>query len=1305
MKKGLKKLTALILVLATVVMQVQTVGFAAVQREEEIEAVIENIKTIYEPGKSYFVADSDQAWVGYDNMEGDKTKSCKDKSVNNSHGRFGGLWESMGFAKFVHYSIFGNIPEYDYHCNPGDMDDKLEIIGRYASKCRYLKGDTAGDMSVENMKTLLSGAKVGDIIMVTPKKKCNLDGHAMVVTEVNEASVTVYHANYCVKTCAVTEDVITFDAFADYHCVTLLRSSDYPYAAPVPPAAVDGIKLSSNDLTLNESINVTWNAVATAESYKAILENAEGEALQEEEIPGTSTVCAFLLSNPGNYRIKLVAANVYGDSEPVFSEKFVVHNENIVTFKNKDGNVISKQRVAYGKAAEAPSVPNFEGYIFAGWDKTFDNITEPVEITAVYEKEKYTVKYYDIGGKQILKTELVEFEGKSTPPENVRVDEAYVFAGWQIGFDSKCTDYNCVTSDMTVIATQKPKQINLPIRVTIQSCERDETAKYYTYRVYATNMSAETKSFKLIGTLKSAEGKALKSVVLEETTLDYRKSASFMNKQIMYSQKATTIEFVAVAIEGDSKTGGIYSKVASEPIVDTSSWGAWSDWTDDSSEAYDHEDYESKKQYRYRNKSYGESNTNDWAAPWELYETTGYWGDWIGWYTWNPGASSTREVESQSFHEGYNNKTQYRYSRYYGWSSKGYWVAYAWKSGVCTTYQSTGWLDYALPYQASHTCGAAYGQKMIDTQKNIFWYNQETQVVPNYNSPIYVTKYRYRDWIPVYKYSKWSEWSEWSDTEISGDEMEERYVYRYRDSDNSGEPEDTTGEFITIEGNIKEATEDFNKKSAAILVYKKSNTDPTEEQLEYVGVTTIGEGNSYSFSFKPKEMPTTETGGFIVALGLEGADRVVNVDYIDVDKPKYKVTFEVDGAEYDVQTVAEGESATAPAIPEKPGYVFAGWDENLTGIRLDTVIHAKFVPSEYNLVFIDWESNTVTTQVQKYNDVIVYPELAPVEGIAKRSWNKLDEGITKVTENMIIETVAVMEEFTVTFSDENGVISTGTVGYGQKATLPEKPQKENMIFADWLGNCSYSYITCDANFTPVFVYEKTVKAPEMNVLSENGDGTYNVSLESATEGARIYYIIEEKHEPVMLMSVEEELEMIYGEGDYNPTEEVPGDGETEEVEEFNFMDSAVLYDGGEITLSKGQSIVMRACMDGMNDSIPVEEDNESDIAYHIAEVAENSIRQYRSSIEGDITITLTNNIPWYDTGAFTLCFYDQRGVLLDIIPQKIDIRPGKNTVEFRDICVSNVDFTKSDRIVLKVMTSITGGSLRPVSDVIELEIN
>ena len=77
--------------------------------------------------------------------------------------------------------------------------------------------------------------------------------------------------------------------------------------------------------------------------------------------------------------------------------------------------------------------------------------------------------------------------------------------------------------------------------------------------------------------------------------------------------------------------------------------------------------------------------------------------------------------------------------------------------------------------------------------------------------------------------------------------------------------------------------------TATVMVYKKCNTDPTEEQLEYVGETQIGSNNSYSFEFIPRETPSSETGDFIVALGIEGADRLVNVDVIEADKPSYTV--------------------------------------------------------------------------------------------------------------------------------------------------------------------------------------------------------------------------------------------------------------------------------------------------------------------------------------------------------------------------------------------------------------------------------
>lgn len=55
-----------------------------------------------------------------------------------------------------------------------------------------------------------------------------------------------------------------------------------------------------------------------------------------------------------------------------------------VTFKDYDGKVLKTQTVEKGKAATAPANPTRENCTFAGWDKTFSNVTGDLVVTATY---------------------------------------------------------------------------------------------------------------------------------------------------------------------------------------------------------------------------------------------------------------------------------------------------------------------------------------------------------------------------------------------------------------------------------------------------------------------------------------------------------------------------------------------------------------------------------------------------------------------------------------------------------------------------------------------------------------------------------------------------------------------------------------------------------------------------------------------------------------------------------------------------------------------------------------------------------
>ena len=69
-----------------------------------------------------------------------------------------------------------------------------------------------------------------------------------------------------------------------------------------------------------------------------------------------------------------------------------------VIFKDWDYTILSEQYVSYGSAATAPQNPARENWKFIGWDKAFDNVTEPLTVMAKYE-EKIVVSVPDIASK------------------------------------------------------------------------------------------------------------------------------------------------------------------------------------------------------------------------------------------------------------------------------------------------------------------------------------------------------------------------------------------------------------------------------------------------------------------------------------------------------------------------------------------------------------------------------------------------------------------------------------------------------------------------------------------------------------------------------------------------------------------------------------------------------------------------------------------------------------------------------------------------------------------------------------------
>lgn len=109
-----------------------------------------------------------------------------------------------------------------------------------------------------------------------------------------------------------------------------------------------------------------------------------------------------------------------------------------VTFKDHDGKVLKTQKVEEGKGATAPADPTRTHYSFTGWDKSFNKITADLVVTATYKINEYTVTFKDYNGA-VLKTEKVESGKGATAPANP-TREHYSFAGWDKSFSNVTSD-------------------------------------------------------------------------------------------------------------------------------------------------------------------------------------------------------------------------------------------------------------------------------------------------------------------------------------------------------------------------------------------------------------------------------------------------------------------------------------------------------------------------------------------------------------------------------------------------------------------------------------------------------------------------------------------------------------------------------------------------------------------------------------------------------------------------------------------------------------------------------------------------
>ena len=132
--------------------------------------------------------------------------------------------------------------------------------------------------------------------------------------------------------------------------------------------------------------------------------------------------------------------------------------------------------------------------------------------------------------------------------------------------------------------------------------------------------------------------------------------------------------------------------------------------------------------------------------------------------------------------------------------------------------------------------------------------------------------------------------------------------------------------------------------------------------------------------------------------------RALTVDTVNT----YLVVFkDEDGKFIAFENVTEGESATAPAAPEKAAdaqytYVFSGWDKDFSAVTEDMVVTAMYdkVVNKYTVTFLDKDGNEIDKVEVEYGATAVAPAAPAVDGYTFKGW---DSDITNVTNDMTVK--------------------------------------------------------------------------------------------------------------------------------------------------------------------------------------------------------------------------------------------------------------------------------------------------------------
>lgn len=1086
----------------------------------------------------------------------------------------------------------------EYYINGGtkktSSSDSLKIDKSATSaetvtvKARVVKGSDASGWKTEPFKIGKVGEPTINVTQQGSKGKVTISAQSGAAIKYAKNGGSTYSAY---STPLYLADGESISAYATLSGFANSDKSTVEVGLTEPDTPVVKNLNGDTKVAAGKGISLGWSADSKAEGYTAVLHAADtDEILETQQL--TKNSAEFKMETPGKYYVIVSAKNDIGvslDSEPVNIQAMDKLTVKFVAGTDESDEVYQQIKADYGsKLSEvlgaALAEPSKRGYSFTGWKNLnsevvsknayySDIVKDDITYAAIFEKNKYKVKIYDPYGK-FIETQTVEF-GDSVDIEKVReraesqLKTGYVISDWVVTSAedgaSEC-NYQSVDSDMELRAVASWENAELPVIADVEFAEADTTGKFINTRVKLSTWEEQDLSFYLVASLQMQDAATgvektiyadRKIVYLDacdaedanasETTVSMRLKAD--------GQDVKSVKVVAVQCNGDMTTGSTYSDAASAPVTIKNRYTEWSEWTTTVPESVEGRNIERKTQYRYSDTETTASGY-DTLSGWTKQSTATLSTTYGGYRTTKPSESTSTTSDCKTVvsavgtsayctygwytndkqkcwkatNDGYYPNKLKVYSSvslgssgYKNDTDGSYYVPRTIKTGTGSKLGTIYLMKYSGDAISSFTAGANLGYTFLWPDEKVTIYRAKTVKTRN-------------------TFTRQGAWSAWSDTEPaakSGRKIETRTVYHYQDKileeAGSGVTDLSGDETYHYSGALDNISEDLSGKNATVMVYQAHNTDPNKYQMQYLGQTKLGTGNSYDISFITKEKPTSETGNFIVALGVQGTTGLVNVGVIESPAPEYNVEIYYRDQDGEKHVIAEDIKVrehkdidvSAIEIPEVNGYYFAGWvgrTTDITGEICDSEgnysLEACYRPLPASVIFIDWVNQTAEFSDTVFTgDKVSLPEsVESVDGYRFKGW-KLEDGTVvdpaetpevTVTGNMMITAEYAVDQFNVRFIGVDGtVVSEQTLKYGESANPPGYSLPDGVIgeFVGWSTKYYWWNVECDVDVHPIISYMETSKTPEIRIEYDDSLDERFVVIECEDENAEIFYSV------------------------------------------------------------------------------------------------------------------------------------------------------------------------------------------------------